>query len=121
MGNNSALLIRTTSPLRHLHAPDECLRGLGFAVQYQGLHYQPLPTAVYLATAKNGSQWRVAVTFYSEQKHFTTNVAEVVWRWFQQPHSTWYALQRITPIQTPLASVQAWDDALFAALDLNRF
>jgi exosortase/archaeosortase family protein len=118
-GNNSALLIRTTSPLRHLHSPDDCLRGLGFDVQYQGIQYQPLPTAIYTATAKNGTQWRVAVTFYSAQKKYSSNISEVVWRWLQNPHSTWYALQRITPIQTSISKVYEWDNALFAALDLS--
>ncbi|MEQ1557658.1 MAG: exosortase T [Methyloglobulus sp.] len=118
-GDNSAMLIRSNSPLRHLHAPDECLRGLGFDVKYQGIQYQPLPTAIYITTAPDGLQWRVAVTFYSQQGQFTTNISEVVWRWLQDPHSTWYALQRITPVSTPDASVQEWDSALFAALDLT--
>ncbi len=118
-GDSNVLLIRTNSPLRHLHTPDDCLRGLGFDVQYQGVHYQPLPTAIYLATAKNGAQWRVAVSFYSDSGQFTTNVSEVVWRWLQQPHSTWYALQRITPIYIPETKAKEWDNALFAALDLN--
>lgn len=118
-GDSNVLLIRTNSPLRHLHTPDDCLRGLGFDVQYQGIHYQPLPTAIYIATAKNGAQWRVAVSFYSDSGQFTTNVSEVVWRWLQQPHSTWYALQRITPIYIPESEATAWDNALFAALDLN--
>jgi hypothetical protein len=118
-GDSSVLLIRSNSPLRHIHTPDDCLRGLGFDVQYQGVYYQPLPTAVYLATAKDGSQWRVAVSFYSEQGQFTTNVSEVVWRWLQQPHSTWYALQRITPLYIPESTAKQWDNALFAALDLS--
>jgi len=118
-GDNSAMLIRTNSPLRHLHAPEECLRGLGFTVQYEGIQYQPLPTAIYSATAPNGEKWRIAVTFYSEQGQFSTNISEVVWRWLQQPHITWYALQRITPENTPFADAQHWDTALFAALDLT--
>jgi len=118
-GNASALLIRTNSPLRHLHTPDDCLRGLGFSVEYQGVQYQPLPTVIYLATAKDGSQWRVAVTFYSEQHEFTTNVSEVVWRWLQQPQRTWYALQRITPVYITDSKAKQWDNALFAALDLH--
>lgn len=118
-GDSSVLLIRSNSPLRHLHTPDDCLRGLGFDVQYQGVQYQPLPTAIYLATAKDGSQWRVAVSFYSEQGQFTTNVSEVVWRWLQQPHSTWYALQRITPVYISNSKARQWDNALFAALDLT--
>ncbi|MFI3158274.1 MAG: exosortase T [Methylococcaceae bacterium] len=118
-GDNSAMLIRTNSPLRHMHTPDDCLRGLGFDVLYQGIRYQPLPTAIYLATAPNGAQWRIAVTFYSELGQFTTNVSEVVWRWLQQPHGTWYALQRITPVSTPESKASEWDNALFAALDLT--
>ncbi|TAN68019.1 MAG: exosortase T [Methylobacter sp.] len=117
-GDASAMLIRTNSPLRHLHTPDDCLRGLGFEVQYQGVRYQPLATAIYLATAPDGAQWRVAVSFYSDQGQFTTNVSEVVWRWLQQPHSTWYALQRITPIYSPESKAYEWDTAIFAALDL---
>ncbi|MCX7094212.1 MAG: exosortase T [Methylobacter sp.] len=118
-GDNSAMLIRTNSPLRHMHTPDDCLRGLGFEVRYQGIRHQPLPTAIYLATAPNGAQWRIAVTFYSESGQFTTNVSEVVWRWLQQPHGTWYALQRITPVSTPESEASEWDNALFAALDLT--
>jgi exosortase/archaeosortase family protein len=118
-GDSSVLLIRSNSPLRHLHTPDDCLRGLGFEVQYQGVHYQPLPTVTYLATAKDGSQWRVAVSFYSDLGQFTTNVSEVVWHWLQQPHSTWYALQRITPLYLPDSKAAEWDNALIAALDLT--
>jgi exosortase/archaeosortase family protein len=118
-GDYKAMLIRTTSPLRHLHAPEDCLNAMGFTVEYQGIEYHPLPTAIYRATEPNGMQWRIAVTFYSTQGQFTTNVSEVVWRWLQQPHSTWYALHRITPFATPVAIAQNWDAALFAALDLT--
>ncbi|MGZ4954635.1 MAG: exosortase T [Methylobacter sp.] len=118
-GDNNAMLIRTNSPLRHMHTPDDCLRGLGFDVHYQGIQYQPLPTAIYLATAPNGAQWRIAVTFYSESGQFTTNVSEVVWRWLQRPHGTWYALQRITPVSITESEASEWDNALFAALDLT--
>ncbi|MBK8815174.1 MAG: exosortase T [Methylococcaceae bacterium] len=117
--NSSVLLIRTDSPLRHLHSPDECLRGLGFNVTYEGIHYQPIPTAIYIATGPDGAQWRVSVTFYSEFRRFSTNVSEVVWMWLQQPHSTWYALQRITPLNTPNSDAQLFDKNLFSALEIN--
>lgn len=118
-GDSRVLWLRTTSPLRHLHSPDECLRGLGFDVQYLAVRYDPLPTVSYLATAKDGSQWRVAVTFYSAQ-YVTSNVSEVVWRWFQHPASAWYAVQRITPIYFPEQSAREFDHALFSALDLEH-
>src|SRR6185312_9794162 len=50
-GPYALLLTRTTSPLRHLHAPDECLRGLGYRVEYVGLRFTPSPSARYRATA----------------------------------------------------------------------
>ena len=118
-GEHKVMLIRTDSPLRHLHAPEDCLVAMGLSVQYEGMAYQTLPTAIYTATEPNGMQWRIAVTFYSERGQFTTNISEVVWLWLQQPHTTWYALHRIVPVNTPNPSVQEWDTALFAALDLT--
>ncbi|ESS73169.1 hypothetical protein MGMO_34c00130 [Methyloglobulus morosus KoM1] len=118
-GEHKAMLIRTDSPLRHLHAPEDCLVAMGLTVQYEGIDYEPLPTAIYTATEPNGMQWRIAVTFYSQREQFTTNISEVVWLWLQQPHTTWYALQRISPLDTPISTVQEWDSALIAALDLT--
>lgn len=118
-GEHKVMLIRTDSPLRHLHAPEDCLVAMGLSVQYEGIAYQPLPTAIYTATETSGMQWRIAVTFYSERGQFTTNISEVVWLWLQQPHTTWYALHRIAPVDTPSPNLQEWDSALFAALDLT--
>ncbi|MET0744896.1 MAG: exosortase T, partial [Microvirga sp.] len=35
-GGNTLTMVRTSAPLRHLHAPDECLRGLGHTVRHMG-------------------------------------------------------------------------------------
>ncbi|MEZ0261499.1 MAG: exosortase T [Alphaproteobacteria bacterium] len=118
-GDNSVMLIQTSSPLRHLHAPDECLRGMGFAVDYKGMSYAPLPTATYIATSPDGAQWRIAVTFYAGRDKTASNVAEAVWRWMQRPGTTWHALQRITPATLPDAEARQWDGAVFSALDLT--
>jgi exosortase/archaeosortase family protein len=118
-GQNSVMMVQTNSPLRHLHAPDECLRGMGYGVKYTGMRYDPLPTATYIAEAPDGAQWRIAVTFYADRDHTASNVAEAVWRWMQNPGTTWHAIQRITPASLPDADARQWDDAVFAALDLT--
>lgn len=114
-GTRSLMVVRTSSPLRHLHAPDECLRGRGLEVTYMGAQYAPLPTAIYRARTADGADWRVAVTFISGSGEYATNVAEAVWRWMQSP-GEWMAVQRITPWSDPMPA--AWDSAVMAALDL---
>lgn len=96
-GPHSLLLVRTSSPLRHLHDPSECLRATGFRVHRLGIQHEPLPSAVYRAEGPNGAVWHVAVTFVSDDGVYATSVAEVVWHWLQRPSSVWTAWQRVTP------------------------
>jgi hypothetical protein len=118
-GNNGLLVIQTSSPLRHLHAPDECLRGLGFEVRHVGISYDTIPTAVYKATTAEGQSYRVAVSFISDQGHITSNVSEAVWRWMQEPDSVWSAIQRISPWEQDSSITRRWDRAVLAALDID--
>ncbi len=118
-GNNGLLLIQTSSPLRHLHSPDECLRGLGFEVQHVGISYDTIPTAVYKATTEEGQSYRIAVSFVSDQGHHTSNVSEAVWRWAQEPGSVWSAVQRISPWEQDASITRRWDRAVLAALDID--
>lgn len=118
-GDNSIMIVRTSSPLRHLHAPDECLRGMGYSVEYKGLSHAPIPTALYNATGPDGRRWRIAVTFRSDSGLMTTNVSEAVWRWMQN-RETWQAIQRITPLSLPESAASAWDGAVIAALELKE-
>lgn len=117
-GANQLLVIRTTSPLRHLHAPDECLRGAGYVVEYGGVTYDPVPTALYKVTTPEGTAWRVAVTFTEGSGHYTS-VAEAVWHWMQCPGGVWTAVQRISPWDTSPQETRSWDDAVLAALDMT--
>ncbi|MDH5790269.1 MAG: exosortase T, partial [Nitrospinota bacterium] len=118
-GNNGLMLIQTSSPLRHLHSPDECLRGLGFEVQHVGVSYDTIPTAVYKATTAEGQSYRIAVSFVSDQGDQTSNVSEAVWRWLQEPGTVWSAVQRITPWEQDTTITRQWDRAVLAALDIN--
>ncbi len=119
-GDHSLMVVKTTAPLRHLHAPDECLRGAGMDVEYKGLVYDPLPTAIYKATDDNNISYRIAVTFVSEgQSHVTTNVSEAVWHWIQNPKEDWMAVQRISRWETPAEDAHRFDQAVMAALDIQ--
>lgn len=120
-GDHTLMIVRTSAPLRHLHAPDDCLRGLGMDVEYRGVQYAPLPTAIYKATDHTGTAYRVAVSFISsDQNHMTTNVSEAVWRWIQNPSDTWMAVQRISPWSTPSYDNSQFDNAVMASLEISN-
>ncbi|WP_169577593.1 exosortase T [Sinimarinibacterium sp. CAU 1509] len=117
------LTVTTTAPLRHLHAPDECLRGAGHRVDYLGLDYRRagsvvLPSALYRSVDPDGRVWRVAVSYVSDRGEVAGSVAEAVWRWLQAPGSTWTQLQRVTPWSLDPAARADWDAALLRAYDL---
>lgn len=119
-GGHSLLMVRTSAPLRHLHAPDECLRGLGMRVEYKGAVFAPLPTALYKASDREGNSYRIAVSFMSDDRlYMTTNVSEAVWLWMQNPGQVWTAVQRISPWEADQRDNDAFDRALFAALDIR--
>ena len=117
-GQNGLMMVRTASPLRHLHAPDECLKGLGFSVEYLGLDFTGLPSAVYKAVSPDGLAYRVAVSFFSSSGRVTTSVTEAAWYWLGHGRGTWTAVQRLTPWSDESAAGPAWDAAVAAALDL---
>lgn len=117
-GPNSLLLTRTASPLRHLHTPDDCLRGAGFEVDYLGQRFAPLPTAIYRAR-KDGQDWRIETNFVSSQGHATASVAESIWHWLRAPDTQWSAVQRVTPWTLPQPDRAAFDAAVAASLDLS--
>ncbi len=117
-GPHGLMLVRTSSPLRHLHAPDECLRGVGFKVEYIGATFGKLPTAIYRATAPDGTRYRIDVSFLSDRGEATTNVATAVWRWMQGEARHWTAVQRISPEGIPARQHTRFADAVIAALDL---
>lgn len=124
-GDRQILLSKTSSPLRHLHAPDECLRGLGFEVSYLGSIDQPINTAIYKAVSPDGQVWKVAVSFISNDGKIATNVSEAVWQWLKQPGQIWYSLQRISPwkdtSQVSFEQDRQWDKNILNALENSLF
>ena len=118
-GQSSLLLVRTSSPLRHLHAPDECLRGLGFTVDYRGLSFDPVETAHYHATAPDGTTYRVDVTFASDKRHATGSVATAVWHWLRGDARQWTTIERISPMTISLAEHRAFSAAALFSLGIE--
>jgi exosortase/archaeosortase family protein len=111
-------LVSTRAPLRHLHSPETCLRGMGYTVVFQGTRYGRLPVSIYHATGPDGRQWHVAVTYVSDQGHQTSSIGEAIWLWLKNPNTTWTSLQRITPLSLSAAERAVLHDAAATALDL---
>jgi exosortase/archaeosortase family protein len=119
-GPFALLLVRTNAPLRHLHAPDACLGGMGFKVDYLGLRFEPIPTALYRATAPDGQVYRVETSYVSDGGRTAASVAEAVWRWLSDRSSVWTAIERITPENADARERAAFELAVIAALDAPR-
>jgi len=117
-GQHTLLTVTTSSPLRHLHAPDECLRAIGHDVRYLGIIEGKLPSALYRSRDANGQLWRITVTFVSEQGHQTTNVAHAVWLWMQNPQMVWTMVQRIRHWHADPALDEQFDRNITQILDL---
>ncbi|MDF1775312.1 MAG: exosortase T [Rhizobiaceae bacterium] len=117
-GKMALTLVQTSSPLRHLHAPDDCLRGLGYRVEFLGTRFSPVPTALYRATGQQGDSWHVAATFTSDRGDATSSVAEAIWQWIAHPKTRWSSVQRITPWQMNGWERDALENATVAALDM---
>ena len=117
-GAHTLLAVRTSSPLRHLHSPEECLRALGAEVTRLGVSYEGVPAAVYRIIHPDGEVYRVAVTFLGSDGTVATSVAEAVFHWLRNPNTTWTAVQRIAPWD--IAEAHGWlvDRELAAAFDL---
>lgn len=119
-GPHGLLMVSTSAPLRHLHAPDECLRGSGHEVRYVGVRHGALPSAIYRSVDPSGRRWRVSVSYVASDGAWATSVAEAAWRWLQHAGApqTWTMVERTAPWELPEDEVAAWDADVARALDL---
>lgn len=118
-GPYGLLVVSTTAPLRHLHAPEECLIGAGHSVRYLGQSGGSIPSAVYQSTDLQGRSWRITVSYVSDRGEITTHVAEAIWRWLQAPGTQWRMIERIAPWELAPAIAADFDQAVWRALDLT--
>ncbi|MCP4037816.1 MAG: exosortase T [bacterium] len=120
-GQHTALLVRTRSPLRHLHGPDQCLIGSGHRVTRIGVVPGLVPSVIYKSVAPDGRAWRVEASFTSDTGERASSVSQVVWRWLAQPDATWSLVERISPwdaCERAPERCARFDRALFTSLDL---
>jgi exosortase/archaeosortase family protein len=117
-GDHSVLIVRTSSPLRHLHAPEECMTALGARVERLGVTHESLPSAIYRVRHPDGQVYRVAVTFFASDGTVATSVAEAVFHWLSNPNTTWTGVQRVAPWHIAEASGWRVERDVAAVFDL---
>lgn len=116
-GENSLLVVSTTSPLRHLHAPDVCFSASGHDIQYVSADFSASPASIYRSRSPSGEDLRVRVSFVSASGAVTHSIAEVVWRWFRDPSEAWTMIQTVTPWRS---QTSGFDAAVRRALNLSN-
>jgi exosortase/archaeosortase family protein len=94
--SRTVMVVRTRAPLRHLHAPDECLIGEGHDAHLVGVRADGRG-AVYRSRAPDGAVWRVEVAYRSSRGEQAASPAEATWRWLRRPDTAWTMVQQISP------------------------
>ncbi|MEO1724697.1 MAG: exosortase T [Pseudomonadota bacterium] len=121
-GDMALTVIASTAPLRHLHAPEECLAGLGFELRLLSTERpadgQGLATAHYRATGPDGRAWHVAASFVAEDGTSVPGIGEAAWAWLTGPRQRWRMIRRITPWDMAPAERERLEAAARASLDL---
>ncbi len=118
-GPYGLLLVRTASPLRHLHDPNKCFTAMGFAVDRVGTDFERMAT-IYAVRSPAGPRYEVHVTYISDAGRVATSIAEVVWRWLEAPEVRWTMVQRVVPVTVQNDGVHEWHAAINRAFNLNR-
>jgi hypothetical protein len=120
--SHAVLLVTSSAPLRHLHDPEDCLRGAGYSVARLGVRPGAVPTVLWRAVGPDGLAWRVEASLISDAGQTASSLSEVIWLWMSSPRTAWHLVERVTP--WPLCEAdprpcRAFDRSLFAALDLS--
>lgn len=118
-GAHSLLLVRTTSPLRHLHSPDVCFSASGYEVTYVGVDFSTLPVAVYHTRSPTGEELRVRVQFVAASGRTAHSVSEVVWYWLRNPTESWTMVQTVSPWDDGTQMADSFRVAVARALNLG--
>ena len=120
-GPVGVLVVKTGSPLRHLHTPDVCLTAAGYRVRFLRTDFSALPSATYAAIAPDGLEYLVRVTYVSDSGRVAASVAEVVWHWLRAPEERWRMVQRLSPGALPRDSLRDFEGSLATALDVDGY
>lgn len=105
-GPHGLYVVRTRAPLRHLHAPEICLQGLGHRVEFLGTAYDGVARSRFRSIDAAGNRYRVDVSYVAADGTVASSIAEVIWHWFQAPDQHWTMIQRISPEQLASAAFE---------------
>ncbi|MEM8820726.1 MAG: exosortase T [Pseudomonadota bacterium] len=117
-GPMALTIVESAAPLRHLHAPEECLTGLGFEVRLVSTERQGLATAHYRAEGPDGRVWHVAASFVAADGSSVAGIGEAAWAWLTGTRQRWRLVRRITPWNLIADERARLEGAARAALDL---
>ena len=110
-GPYGLLLVRTSSPLRHLHDPTVCWKGLGYQVSLHSTDH--VENAVIYQASRDEERYWLKIRYRADDGRSANSVSEAVWHWMRQPDIPWTMVQQVIPVEmlgTP--QTQAWDQAV---------
>ena len=121
-GPYGLLVVTTQSPLRHLHDPAVCFRGMGYAVQLVGSDFAQART-VYRVQDPQTDQSFLLYVSYQGPSGTVLSIAEVVWHWVLGLRNggpgQWTMVQRIVPVELAgSSSAQHFEAVVKSALEL---
>lgn len=114
-GDFVLLLVRTGSPVRHLHSPEECMAGAGWEVTRVGVTGRTAPGATW-RIERGGQRLVVRATYVGSNGIRVATLEEAIWRWLSAPETTWTAVERAYPEWAGVEAQEAYDREVFHRL-----
>ncbi|MEZ4459826.1 MAG: exosortase T [bacterium] len=118
-GPFGVLLVRTSSPVRHLHSPEECMAGAGWDVQRIGVTGAAHPGATW-RIARDGQTHVVRATYVSNHGQHVATLEHAIWMWLADPTHVWTAVERTYPPGADEATREAFDHEVFHRLNIKE-
>ena len=95
------LVVSTQSPLRHLHDPAVCFKGLGYEVDFRGTDFVRQQSVYRVTDQQTREAYQLQVR-YLGGNGVALSIAEVVWRWIvasiRGERTQWTMVQQIIPV-----------------------
>jgi exosortase/archaeosortase family protein len=118
-GPLALLVVRTSSPVRHLHSPEECMAGAGWEVTRLGITGRAYPGATW-RISRNDEWLDVRATYISSRGDQVETLEEAIWLWLTEPGLVWTAVERAYPVDAPEQVREAFDTEIFHRLNMRE-
>lgn len=117
-GSISVLVVKTQSPLRHIHTPEECMAGAGWDVTRLGITGRTHPGATW-RVRRGEESMDIRASYVSSKGHVVTNVEEAIFNWLGDPSTVWTAVERTYPVAMTETAREAVDREIFLRLGVT--